>query len=198
MGDEGWGLGKGARMKTVEVLMVEDNPGDLVLVREAASKAGLPYHVNVVRDGVEATEYLRSEKRHAGAGRPDLIVLDLKLPRKSGREVLEEITPDPKLRDIPIVLLSSSRSELELVRARHRPGRSYQVKPSTFPGYVELMLSIEAFRRTAAGEEWRVSARGLRTAAEANETVTPAARKILLVEDNRVEAVLLPGNPPPL
>ncbi len=134
-------------MKPIDVLMVEDNPGDVVLLREALSSAGINYHINVMRDGVEAMEYLRGQGEHAGATRPALIILDLKLPRKSGREVLAEIAVDARLLAIPLVIFSSSRSELALARSPTLPRRAYLVKPSTFAGYVKLTGTIEAFRQ---------------------------------------------------
>ena len=136
-------------METVEVLMVEDNRGDVVLVQEAVTKAGLPHHITVVGDGEEALAYLRREGRYASAVRPELIIMDLNLPRKGGREVLDVILPDPAMRDIPLVLLSSSRSELELVKTYKLPARSCLVKPSTFAGYVDLVRAIEAYRQAA-------------------------------------------------
>lgn len=129
----------------MDMLMVEDNRGDVVLFEEAMEKLGLHYRLNVVRDGVEAMKYLRQDPPYAGAAKPEMIVLDLKLPLKNGREVLEEVLPNPDWRSIPFVLLSSSRSELELARAIKMPIQSYMVKPSTFAGYVELVRSIDAF-----------------------------------------------------
>jgi CheY-like chemotaxis protein len=133
-------------MKTVEILMVEDNRGDVVLVEEAMAKMGLTHAVTVVTDGVEAMDYLCRRGAYAGAARPDLIVLDLKLPRKSGREVLEEITRDPALDAIPIVIVSSSRSELEIARSHGRPEVRCMAKPATFAGYVDLVTVMEEFR----------------------------------------------------
>jgi len=133
-------------MKPVEVLMVEDNRGDVVLVREAMAAAGFEHCLNVVPDGVEAMAYLHRKGPYAHAARPDLVVLDLKLPRKSGREVLDEIRPDPDLNRIPIVILSSSKSELELARSQYRPEERCIAKPSTFGNYVELVKLIETFR----------------------------------------------------
>jgi len=133
-------------MRPVEVLMVEDNRGDVVLVETAIERAGLPYHVSVVSDGVEAVEFLHRRGKYAEAPRPELITLDLKLPRKNGCEVLEEIRPDPDLRAIPLVLLSSSSSELRRARSYGLPAECYLVKPSTFQGFVELVQAIEAFR----------------------------------------------------
>jgi len=134
-------------MKPIDVLMVEDNPGDVVLLREALAKAGIDYRVSVVRDGVEALRYLHGQGEHAGVSRPALIVLDLKLPRKSGREVLADIGSDAALSTIPVVIFSSSRSELTIARLQSSPRRTYLVKPSTFAGYVTLAGTIEAFRQ---------------------------------------------------
>lgn len=133
-------------MRKIEVLMVEDNRGDVVLVEEAMAKAGLAHTVTVVPDGVEAMDYLHRRGAYAEAARPDLIVLDLKLPRKSGREVLAEIRPDSALNAIPVVILSSSRSELEVARAHGRPEERCIAKPTTFAGYVDLVKVIEEFR----------------------------------------------------
>jgi CheY-like chemotaxis protein len=133
-------------MKPVEVLMIEDNPGDVVLVQAAMEKAGVAHHVTVVSDGAEAVDFLHRRGRYAQAIRPDLILLDLKLPRKNGREVLDEIRPDPVLRAIPLVLLSSSKSELKHARSYDLPAECYIEKPTTYPGYVELVQAIEAFR----------------------------------------------------
>jgi len=141
--------GKDPNMDPVEVLMVEDNPGDVLLLQEAVASVGLAYRIQVVHDGVEAMEYLRTQGEYGGAVRPDLIVLDLKLPRKNGREVLDEIRQDLVLSGIPLVLLSSSRSELEAARSNRLPAGGCMVKPSTFSGYVALAESIESFRRGA-------------------------------------------------
>lgn len=132
-------------MRAMNVLMVEDNRGDIVLVQEAMTELGVEHRLNVVSDGVEAMKYLLAQEPYADATRPDLIVLDLKLPRKNGREVMEEVGSHDDWRNIPVVVLSSSRSELELAKAINMSVRRYMVKPSTFAGYVELVRSIEAF-----------------------------------------------------
>jgi len=139
-------------MKLVEVLMVEDNRGDVVLVEAAIEKAGLPYHVTVVSDGLEAVEFLHRRGKHAESSRPDLIMLDLKLPRKNGCEVLDEIRLDPVVGEIPLILLSSSKSELKRAQSYGLPPQCYLEKPSTYPGFVELIQAIEAFRCKAAEE----------------------------------------------
>lgn len=130
----------------VEVLLIEDNRGDVILIREAMEHAGLTHTVHVTSDGVEAMKFLRRSGKYTQAPIPDLILLDLKLPRKNGREVLAEILPDPTLCKIPVILLSSSRSELELARAYQLPPECYIVKPSTFEGFVELVRTIETLR----------------------------------------------------
>ncbi len=139
-------------MPPVEVLMVEDNRGDVVLVETAIVRSGRRYQVRVVSEGVEAVDFLHRRGKYAGAPRPELITLDLKLPRKNGCEVLDEIRPDPVLRAIPLVLLSSSTSELKHARSYGLPAECYLEKPSTFQGFVELVRAIEAFRCKAVKE----------------------------------------------
>ena len=138
-------------MRPAEILIVEDNRGDVVLFQEAMNKARVCHHLTVVRDGVEAMEYLCRQGKYAETPRPELLILDLKLPRKSGREVLAELRPMPDLCDIPVVILSSSRSELELARATLLPRQRCLVKPSTFEGYVDLVHGIENWRLALVG-----------------------------------------------
>jgi CheY-like chemotaxis protein len=111
----------------VEILLVEDNPGDVRLTMEALKEAKVVNRLNVVADGVEALEYLKRQGRFAQAPRPDLVLLDLNLPRKDGREVLAEIKNDPALRSIPVVVLTTSRADEDVLRA-------YNLRAnSTFP-----------------------------------------------------------------
>jgi two-component system, chemotaxis family, response regulator Rcp1 len=133
-------------VKQVEVLMIEDNRGDVVLVQTAIENTGLPYHVTVVSDGIEAVEFLHRRGPYAESPRPDLIMLDLKLPRKNGCEVLDEIQLDSALREIPLVLLSSSTSELKHARTYGLPAECYLEKPGTYQGFVDLVHSIETIR----------------------------------------------------
>ncbi len=137
-------------MGAVEVLIVEDNEGDVRLVKEAMARVGLSHHVTVLTDGVQAMEFLRRCGQYRTACRPDLIVLDLKLPRKDGREVLAEITPDPELARIPMAVLSSSQSELERAKAYNLPQECYFTKPATFTGYMQVVKSIEEYRLKTA------------------------------------------------
>ena len=140
-------------MKPVEMLIVEDNWGDVVLIKEAMKEAGLSYNVTVANDGVEAMEFLHRSGKYSEVPRPDLIVLDLKLPRKNGREVFDEIKPDPELSKIPLIFLSSSKSELEIARAYGLPAECYIAKPGTFDGYINLVKAIDAFRQKATKEK---------------------------------------------
>jgi two-component system response regulator len=132
--------------------MVEDNRGDVVLVEAAIEKAELPYHLTVVSDGVEAVEYLHRRGKYAESPHPDLIMLDLKLPRKNGCEVLDDILRDPHLEKTPLVLLSSSKSELKRARSFGLAEECYLEKASTYQGFVELVQAVEAFRCKAMEE----------------------------------------------
>lgn len=131
----------------VEILMVEDNRGDVVLVQEALARVGLACRLTALWNGVDALAFLRRQGSYAAAPRPDLIVLDLKLPRKTGQEVLNEIRADRQLNEIPLIVLSSSRSGLEAAGVQTSPRQRCLLKPSTFKGYIELVQSFESFRR---------------------------------------------------
>lgn len=137
----------------VHVLMVEDNRGDVVLMQEAIHSLGLPYELTVARDGVEAMDILCRRGSHSGASRPDMIVLDLKLPRKTGMEVLDELKADPILGCIPVIVLSSSISELSVARARNDPPYTCIGKPTTFDGYIEIARTLETFRNGEQGKK---------------------------------------------
>ncbi|MCY2924090.1 MAG: response regulator [Planctomycetota bacterium] len=141
-------------MDRLEILMVEDNGGDVVLLDEAFTRAGIAHRVNVISDGAEAIEFLRRQGPYAQAPRPDVIVLDLKLPRKGGREVLDEILPDPDLGRIPIVVLSSSQTELEVVVKKYRLPEGFCIaKPSTFAGYIGIAKTIGAYGHHVTGNQ---------------------------------------------
>jgi two-component system, chemotaxis family, response regulator Rcp1 len=129
----------------VEILLVEDNPGDVRLTREALREGKLHNNLRVVDDGVKALAYLRREGEYADAPRPDLILLDLNLPRMSGREVLEEIKADPKLASIPVVVLTSSQAEQDIVRAYELRANCYVTKPVDLDQFVSVVQSIEDF-----------------------------------------------------
>jgi CheY-like chemotaxis protein len=130
---------------SVEILLVEDNPGDVRLTVEALKEAKLINRLNVVADGVEAMEYLHGQGRFAQATRPDLVLLDLNLPRKDGREVLEEMKNDPSLRTIPVVVLTTSRAEEDVLRAYNLHANCYIAKPVDFTQFLHVIKSIESF-----------------------------------------------------
>jgi two-component system response regulator len=131
---------------TVNVLLVEDDPGDVLLVREVFAEPALESHrLEVVGDGVKALEYIRGEGPHAGRERPDLILLDLNLPRKSGEEVLAEIKGDPSLAMIPVVVLTTSEAEDDVLRAYRRHANAYITKPVDFARFREIVHRIDEF-----------------------------------------------------
>jgi chemotaxis family two-component system response regulator Rcp1 len=133
------------RGRALEILLVEDNPGDVRLAQEALYDAKMSNNLNVVSDGVEALAYLRREGRHARAPRPDLVLLDLNLPKKDGREVLEEVKEDPDLRTIPIVVLTTSDAEGDVIRSYELHANAYVRKPVDFDAFIEVVRTIEDF-----------------------------------------------------
>jgi len=131
--------------RPIEVLLVEDNPGDVRLTREALKEGKVSNNLHVAPDGVEALAFLRREGNYADAVRPDLILLDLNLPRKGGREVLEEIKGDPALRHIPVVILTSSSAEQDIARAYDLHANCYISKPVDLDQFITVVRSIEDF-----------------------------------------------------
>jgi two-component system response regulator len=129
----------------VDILLVEDNPGDVELTTEALDDAKLSNRLYVVTDGVEAMAFLRREGKYAHVCAPDLILLDLNLPRKNGREVLAEIKADPDLKIIPIVVLTTSSAEEDILKAYNLNANSYVVKPVGFDNFMEAVRSIRHF-----------------------------------------------------
>lgn len=134
-----------AEGRPIEILLVEDNPGDVRLTREALHEAKMANNLHVAGDGVEALHFLRREEEHAGAPRPDLILLDLNLPKKSGREVLEEVKEDPDLRRIPVVVLTTSEAEQDIVRSYELHANAYVKKPVDFGSFIDVVRAIEDF-----------------------------------------------------
>jgi CheY-like chemotaxis protein len=132
-------------IKPIEILLVEDNPGDVGLVREGLSESKICNNLHVASDGVEAMEFLRGERDHADAPCPDLILLDLNLPRMNGREVLREIKTDPRLKTIPVVILTSSKEEEDICRAYGDHANCYVTKPVRFESFLKVVKSIEDF-----------------------------------------------------
>ena len=129
----------------IQILLVEDNPGDVELTREALHDTKVHMHLSVVNDGVEAMAFLRREGEYGEAPRPDLILLDLNLPRKDGRGVLADVKQDPSLRHIPVVVLTSSQAEQDIVRAYELHANCYVTKPVDLDQFVKIVRSIEQF-----------------------------------------------------
>jgi len=129
----------------VEILLVEDSPGDVRLTREALKEAKVLNNLTVAADGVEAIEILYQRGSYVNAARPDIILLDLNLPRKDGREVLKEVKSDPNLRRIPIVVLTTSRAEVDVMRAYDLHANCYITKPVDFQKFISCVQAIEDF-----------------------------------------------------
>jgi len=131
--------------RPIEILLVEDNPGDVRLTVEGLKESKVRNKLHVAGDGVEAMEFLRRQGRHVGAVRPDLILLDLNLPRMDGREVLAEIKSDPKLKTIPVVVLTTSRAEQDVLRSYELQANCYITKPVDLEQFIAVVRSIEDF-----------------------------------------------------
>jgi chemotaxis family two-component system response regulator Rcp1 len=132
-------------MSAVEILLVEDNPGDVRLTREALKESKIRNNLSIVRDGVEAMAFLRREGEYANAPRPDIILLDLNLPRKDGREVLSEIKEDDNLRRIPVVILTTSDDEHDILESYNLHANCYITKPVDLNRFVTIIKNIEDF-----------------------------------------------------
>jgi CheY-like chemotaxis protein len=151
------GVGSGARESgaPMEVLLVEDDPGDVLMTQEAFEEhyaGSAPHHptqvrnrLAVVSDGAEALSYLRQEGQYAGAVRPDLILLDLNLPRRDGREVLAEIKTDNDLRRIPVVVLTTSQADEDILRSYQLHANAYVTKPVDFDQFIAVVRQIDEF-----------------------------------------------------
>ena len=131
--------------RSIEILLVEDNPGDARLTIEAMREAKLSNRIHVVEDGVEAMQFLRREGRFGDAPRPDLILLDLNLPKKDGRAVLAEVKADPALRRIPVVVLTTSRAEEDVLHAYDLHANCYVTKPVDLAQFMKIVAQIEEF-----------------------------------------------------
>ena len=131
--------------RSIEILLVEDNPGDARLTIEAMREAKMRNRIHLVEDGVEAMEFLRRQGRFGDAPRPDLILLDLNLPRKDGREVLAEVKADPNLKRIPVVILTTSRAEEDVIRAYDLHANCYVTKPVDLAQFMKIVAQIDEF-----------------------------------------------------
>lgn len=136
--------------RPAEILLVEDNPGDVELTREGLAAAHVSTHLNVVADGVEALAYLHREGPYQSAPRPDLILLDLNLPKKDGREVLADIKRDEDLKLIPVVVLTTSKADEDIVTSYRQHANGYIAKPVDFAGFTEVVHAINEFWFTVA------------------------------------------------
>lgn len=132
-------------VRPIEFLLVEDNPGDVRLAEEALKEAKVRNTLHVVCDGVEAMSFLRKEGKYANAPRPDVILLDLNLPKKDGREVLAEIKTDEDLKRIPVVVLTVSKAEEDIVKSYNLHANCYIIKPLGLDQFLEVVKSIEDF-----------------------------------------------------
>ncbi len=134
-----------SKSKPIEILLVEDSPSDTALTIEALAAGKVSNKLNSVKDGVEAMAYLRRQGKYKNAERPDLIMLDLNLPRRDGREVLEELKSDPVLKIIPVIVLTTSRSDQDILRSYELNANCYITKPVDFEHFIDVVKSIENF-----------------------------------------------------
>jgi len=132
-------------VRPIEILLVEDNAGDAELTRDAFATGKIDNTLHIVSDGVEAMAFLRRQGKYAGALRPDLVLLDLNLPRKNGREVLAEIKSDEELRRIPVVVLTTSKDEIDVLQSYDLHANSYITKPIDLGDFFRAVRSIEEF-----------------------------------------------------
>jgi CheY-like chemotaxis protein len=132
-------------VEPIEILLIEDNPGDIDLIREALETSKIYNALSVVSDGEEALTFLRKRGKYVDARCPDLVLLDLNLPRKSGREVLAEVKSDKDLMQIPLVILTSSRDEEDILRSYNLHANCYITKPIDLNQFIKVVQSIEDF-----------------------------------------------------
>jgi two-component system, chemotaxis family, response regulator Rcp1 len=131
--------------RSIEILLIEDNPGDVDLTKEALQDAKVRNRLSVVDDGAKAVDFLYKRGEYADAPRPDIILLDLNLPKKDGRQVLEEIKADPQLAEIPVVILTTSQAEEDIIRSYQLHANCYITKPVDFKQFMHVVKSIEEF-----------------------------------------------------
>lgn len=136
--------------KPIEILLVEDEPADIILTREALKESKIRTNLNVVNDGIEALDYLYKKGEHANATRPDLILLDLKLPKKNGFEVLKEIKQNAALKCIPVVVLTTVEGAEEVNKIYNLDGNCYVTKPLDLDKFSDVVRTIEDFWFTVA------------------------------------------------
>jgi CheY-like chemotaxis protein len=142
---EDGGAGMADQQAGIEVLLVEDDPGDVLMTREAFEEHKVANRLSVVSDGVSAMAFLRKEGEHAQAATPDLILLDLNLPRMDGREVLAAVKADERLRHIPVVVLTTSEAEEDVLRSYALHANAYVTKPVDFDRFIQVVRQIDDF-----------------------------------------------------
>jgi two-component system, chemotaxis family, response regulator Rcp1 len=138
-------MAENTAIKPIEILLVEDSPSDVIMTKEAFDYSKLSNKMHVVENGLDALSFLRREGRYAKETRPDLILLDLNLPKKNGREVLEELKADTDLKIIPVVILTSSRAEEDVLKSYGLHANCYVVKPLEFDNLIEVVRCIHQF-----------------------------------------------------
>ena len=136
---------KEANLRPIEILLVEDNPGDVRLTSEALKEGKIANNVHVAMDGEEAMAFLKKEGKYSNSVSPDLVLLDLNLPKKNGLEVLTEIKEDPELKHIPVIILSISKLEEDIMQSYNHYANCYILKPGDLNQFLEIVRSIEEF-----------------------------------------------------
>ena len=134
-----------AKPQRIDILLVEDDPGDVELTKEGLQEAKMLVTLHVVEDGEKALRFLRKEAPYTEAARPDIILLDLNMPRKDGKETLQEIKADPALRAIPVVILTTSEAETDIARCYDLGANCYITKPISFEAFTKVVAMIEEF-----------------------------------------------------
>lgn len=133
------------KARPAEILLVEDNPGDVLLTKKAFSKSKIANNISVASDGEQAMNMLRQEGKYQGSPMPDLVLLDINLPKMSGKDVLRAIKEDSKLRHIPVVVLTSSLAEMDVIRSYDLHANSYIIKPVSLDKFADVIKGIEMF-----------------------------------------------------
>ncbi|HMK46179.1 MAG TPA: response regulator [Methanocella sp.] len=133
------------KVEPIEILLVDDNPGDVRLVIESLKDGKIANHMNVVWDGVEAMDFLRKLGKFSEAPNPDIVLLDLNMPKKGGHEVMAEMKEDPLLKDIPVVVLTTSDADLDIIKSYDKDVSCYVTKPLDTDKFIEAVRSISSF-----------------------------------------------------
>jgi two-component system, chemotaxis family, response regulator Rcp1 len=135
----------GKQQKVIDILLIEDNPGDILLIKEALKEGQTPNRLTIIGDGETALSFLRKEGEHKKSSHPDVILLDLNMPRKDGREVLAEIKTDSELKHIPVVILTSSEAQQDIVNAYNLQANCYITKPTDLKKFFSIVKLIDDF-----------------------------------------------------